>query len=482
MSLNQSLIVETQGGTVQGTEDGRIKAFYGIRYAKPPQRFQPPQPPEAWSGVFVADQFGPTAPQPDPLPYNPRQSEDCLTLNIWTPENDRKSRPVLVYIHGGGFVSGTGSNPLYSGKTFAENGDIVVVTVNYRLGVLGFLDLGHILGEGYRSSGNCGLLDLIQALRWIQANISGFGGDPRRVTIMGQSAGAKCVGGLLSSPLAAGLFHQAILMSGSVQSIRHRSTSGKLAEAFIGSLGWTPQEADRLLELPVSRLMAAQGAWVKDLRGVHLFGPVIDGITIDQPPLQGLAARKHQLPALLIGTTRNETAGFMAGGGVLGKPTVHLLDSMFGSNAGAVRRAYERLSQRTIEEADTDLGAWEAVLTDYMYRMAAIRTAQAYSSAGAPVWLYRFDRAGNIGAAHGNELAFVWHNQFPSEETGLADSIHQAWISFIHSGSPQQAFPQWPPCERGRLRSLLLDHKTGIDELRDYRDDPDYPIEAFTLL
>lgn len=482
MSTNHSLIVETQCGLVQGVAEGNIQAFRGLRYAEPPLRFQPPQPLKAWAGIFKADQFGPAAPQPAPLAYNPLQDEDCLTLNVWTSGTEEPVRPVLLYIHGGGFVTGSGSNPFYNGRTFAENGDIVVVTVNYRLGVLGFLDLHDALGEDYRSSGNCGLLDLIEALRWVQSNISRFGGDPSRITVMGQSAGAKCIGGLLHSPLAEGLFHQAIAISGAVQAIRDRTTSAVVTRRFMDFLGLPPQSAGKLLEMSVFDLMSVQQAWVRDLRGVHLFGPVIDGAVMDTPPLKGLPRTSGRpLPVLLIGTTRNETAGFIAESAVMQKPDDELLTSIFGCNAGAVKLAYQRLSGRTLEQ-ETDLAAWESVLTDYMYRIAAIRTADAYSAAGAPVWLYRFDRTGAGGsAAHGGERTFVWHNGFPPHETALADRVHHMWISFIRTGSPQAAAPEWRRYEAKERLFLILDHECAIDNLQAFCDDPGFSDQVFTL-
>lgn len=482
MPTNQSLIVETECGLVQGVAEGNIQAFYGLRYAEPPERFQAPRPLRPWQGVMMADSYGPAAMQTGELPYNASQSEDCLTLNLWTTGLDQPKRPVLLYIHGGGFTGGSGSDPLFHGRTFAENGDIIVVTVNYRLGILGFLDLHAALGDDYRSSGNCGLLDLIEALRWIRSNIARFGGDPDNVTIMGQSAGAKCIGGLLCSPLAEGLFQRAIAISGSVQSIRDQVTSAQLAEHFLSSLGLTFQDAHKLLELPVQSLMDAQREWAGDFRSIHLFGPVIDGVVIDKPPLERLRSQGGHLPPLLIGTNRNETAGFIADIPFLQKPSVELLKAMFGGNANAVLNAYERLSGRSIEK-EPDLSAWEATLTDCMYRIAAIRTAEACSEGGGLVWLYRFDRKGPNGASHGDEFPFVWHKEFQEHEAALAHLMHQAWISFIRTGTPQlpEGPLMWPAFNSAERNIMIFDHESCLDRLEDWYDDPDFSTQVFTL-
>lgn len=478
---DQAPLVETPSGWVQGQRKGKLWAFCGIPYAQPPRRFLPPEPLHRWQGVRIADQYGPASIQSArPLPGQ-SESEDCLTLNIWTPAADGQLRPVLFYIHGGGFTSGSGAGPTTADSAFASEGGIVTVTVNYRLGVLGFLDVHALLGEDYRSSGNNGLMDLIEALRWVRSNISAFGGDPSRVTIMGQSAGAKCVGGLLHSPLAEGLFHQAIAMSGSVQSIRDRRTSAALARSFLEVLGLAPGEERKLPALPASRLIDAQHAWVQDMRGIHLFGPVIDGHVITAPPLAGPADRKLPLPALLIGTNRNEAAGFIAGNPIMRRPSRELLDRMYGLNAPAVEAEYRRRSGLTVNEP-IDAAVWEDVLTDHMYRIAAIHTAEAWSRAGAPVWMYRFDRRNPSGKAqHAEEAPFVWNKYVPDGEQELATAVHHAWTSFIHTGSPQPALPEWPAYEQQSRRFLVLDEQRSVESLEPSDSRPQFPASALRL-
>ncbi|MFM9331102.1 carboxylesterase/lipase family protein [Paenibacillus mesotrionivorans] len=485
--MDQNLRIETAYGWVQGIRDGNVCAFLGLPYAAIPagadSRFKPPLPLQPWSGVRKADAFGSTAPQPNPLPYNSNQSEDCLTLNIWTDNTDKPERPVLVYIHGGGFTSGSGSNPSFNGRTFAENGGVVAVTLNYRLGVLGFLDLSSVWGGEYRTSGNTGLLDIIAALQWIRENIGSFGGNPNRVTVMGQSAGAKCVGALLCAPPAEGLFHRAIAISGSVQAVRDQGTSAELTERFLHHASLSSRTTNRLLTMPAEELMALQQDWVKDLRGVHYFGPVIDGHTLKTQPLEELARPGRTLPPLLIGTSRNETAGFIAGDDIMQRPSLEVLEHIFGRNAGAVQAAYERRSNLPLEGDSPNMAVWEAVMTDYMYRIAAIRTAEAYAAAGAPVWLYRFDAGGPQGAGHGSERPYIWHNGFPPARSALAERMHQAWIRFIHGSEPEAAgsAASWPPFERTNRRILLFNDPCCISGLEDVLNDPDFPMQSLVL-
>jgi para-nitrobenzyl esterase len=485
---DRELLVETSYGWVKGIKDEGVLAFYGLPYASPPlgvNRFRPPLSPEPWNGIYQSDAFGDTAPQHVPLTYNPSQSEDCLTLNIWTSGTETPARPVLLYIHGGGFTSGSGSNPIFNGKTFAENGSCVVVTINYRLGVLGFLDLSCVLGEEYGSSGNTGLLDMIAALRWVQENISRFGGNPKRVTIMGQSAGGKSVGALLCSPLAEGLFHQAIAISGSVQAIRDRDTAAKLTSQYLHVLGLAKESAHRLLELPAKELIAAQHEWVKDLRGVHFFGPVIDGHVLYSEPLLALSRQGKELPPLLIGTASNETAGFIADDVIMQQPSMEVLRSIFGCNADNVKTAYERTSGLPLGDPHhpPDLKAWESVLTDYMYTIGAYRTAETYIHSGAPVWVYRFDAAGPRGAVHGSERPYIWRSGYAPNREALAERMHHAWTRFIHTGQPGPAVtqPEWPRYQAPERAILLFDDTCTVSDICNFHDDSNFPTQTLKL-
>ena len=262
--MSTAPFVETQYGKVQGTQRDGVSVWKGIPFAQPPLellRFRAPQPHEGWTGVRETTQFGAISPQasdgsfgtlPGPM------SEDCLTLNIWSPQADAERRPVMVWIHGGSFVTVSGSTHWYNGTSFAERGNVVVVTINYRLGALGFLYLGEYAGEEYATSGNNGLLDQIAALRWVKENIAAFGGDPNNVTVFGESAGAMSIGALLAMPAAKGLFRRAILQSGAAHRVNSRQTAASGTESLLGELGIGPSDMSRLLTTSVDDILKAQ--------------------------------------------------------------------------------------------------------------------------------------------------------------------------------------------------------------------------------
>src|SRR5579885_771717 len=262
----RTTLVETTSGKVQGYEQGAITVWKGIPFAHPPiahRRFLPPQPPHPWSGVLDATQFGPSALQSARLGTASASggrstSENCLTLNIWSPGADGQKRPVMVYIHGGGFVIGSASEPLYDGTSFATQHDIVVVTCNYRLGLLGFLYLGDLAGDAY-TQGNAALLDQITALQWVHDNIASFGGDPDQVTIMGESAGAMSIGNLLAMPAARGLFARAILESGASSSmLLTREQAAGITQMVLKKLDLSASQVLALTDVPAETLLTVQ--------------------------------------------------------------------------------------------------------------------------------------------------------------------------------------------------------------------------------
>lgn len=481
----QAPIVHTALGKMRGLLEEDRLAFYGVPYAEPPigreRRFLPPQPKLPWKGVLEATRYGPAACQPGVLDFNKSQSEDCLTLNIWTQTINSPLRPVLLFIHGGGFTGGSGSDPAIHGGTFADQG-LVLVTVNYRLGALGFLDLSAYLGEGYRSSGNCGILDLIEALRWTRAHIAAFGGDPNRITIMGQSAGAKCVGGLLASPLADGLFHGAIAQSGAVQAIRDQLTAKTVAAKYLKLLDLQQNDASKLLELPVEALMDAQAALCRDFSGVHLFGPVVDGVVIESPPLKSILRKRPSMPSLLIGTNRHEAANLEIGtpGASLGSDG--FLSRMFGDNAPLIEAAYLRRSGSSMVQEPPSIQAWQAVITDYMYRISAAHTAAAYSSAGANVWMYSFERNNELNSAHGGEMPFVFGRTAGENEHKLAAVMHGAWAAFARTGSPETVDTGSWPCHQAQQPAIMrfTDSGSELGQL-DIEEDPSFPDQVYRI-
>ncbi|MDQ2650599.1 MAG: carboxylesterase family protein, partial [Actinomycetota bacterium] len=306
------MITTTTGGKVEGRELGdgpdRILQFRSIPYAADTggaNRWRPAQPVAGWEGVRDCTEFGPTAPQPpspletllgaEPLP----QSEDCLSLTVTTPSVDG-NRPVMVWIHGGAFTAGTGATPWYDGESFARNGDVVVVSINYRLGVLGFLHVGHLLGDEYADSGSLGISDQIAALEWVRDNIASFGGDPTRVTVFGESAGGMSVSCLLGSPRAAGLFTTAIAQSGAASNVSTPDQAAEVTSAVLADLDLRETDAEQLLEVDLDRLLAAQtsaSAKLTATRGLGglsatglPFQPVSHTRTLPQRPLEAIRA------------------------------------------------------------------------------------------------------------------------------------------------------------------------------------------------
>src|SRR5262245_16387696 len=285
MTATAELLVRTTAGDLRGAHENGIAVFRGVPYAAPPVdelRFAPPRPVQAWPGVRDARKDGPIAPQLRSRlahvmgDFEPPQSEDCLTLNIWTPATDAKKRPVLVWIHGGAFASGAGSLPWYSGERFAANGDLVAVSINYRLGALGFLCLPGV------SPGNLGLLDQVAALRFVRDNIAAFGGDPDNVTVVGQSAGAASIAILMTMPHARGLFRRAILQSTPFGRMsRTLDDSHRIGRRLLDVLGLKPEQTAELKSLPFAKFVGAQGEvgrLEKKFADTQApFWPVIDG-------------------------------------------------------------------------------------------------------------------------------------------------------------------------------------------------------------
>ncbi|OZB90597.1 carboxylesterase/lipase family protein [Paenibacillus sp. XY044] len=452
------MIVQTASGKVSGVSLSGIYVFRGIPYAAPPtgkRRFMPPAPPHSWSDVKKCDRFGPHAPQKtDPLGGGERiQSEDCLYLNVWTSGSGNEPKPVLVYIHGGGFVSGSGAD--CDGLRHAAEDGIVYVSINYRLGALGFLYLGEVLGEEYAASGNNGLLDIAAALQWVQHNISAFGGDPARVTVIGNSAGAKCTASLYAMEAARGLFHRATLQSGATQAIRDRRTANVTTIRLLEELGLSGADPKQLLEIPFARIIEAQSAVGPDTpRSLHMFGPVADGQVIPLDPLANIAASAG-LPPLLIGTNEDEASIFIRDDSSLQSPGMEPLDRLFGRNAPAVWDAYQ-LYAGTMSPAD----AWRTALTEHLYTIGALQFAGALASSGTPVWMYRLRAGGSLGATHGYEGSLVhWAPDsqppaappaddpyaVPAEQYPLARNMREAWIAFIRNGDPNiEALHAWP--------------------------------------
>lgn len=480
-------VVETASGKLRGAERDGIFVFRGVPYARPPlgeRRFRAPQPPEPWPGERDATRSGAAAPQ-NPLVTAVfpdlgvgRQQEDCLTLNVWTPDTGGPPRPVLVWIHGGAFVIGSGAQPIYDGGELARRGNVVVVTLNYRLGALGFLHLAEHDGACFGAASNAGLLDQIIALRWVRENAVAFGGDPEQITVFGESAGGMSVGTLLGTPEARGLFRRAVAQSGACQAIHTRESAAHVADALLQELALGQNEAAKLREVPVAALLAAQARVLARLgprANLLTFQPVVDGRTLPRHPLEAVADGAAPEVALLAGTTRDEWRLF------------GLLDSKARGldEAGLVARVERRVpgadarrllalyrEERAAGDRSDPASLLFALETDRVFRIPALRLAEAQLAQGAPTWVYRFDwevaaLGGVLGACHAVELPFVFGTLGLKgigpllgdgpEARRLAGRTMDAWLAFAHTGEPgHEALPAWPRYDLERRATLLF--------------------------
>ncbi|NMN99986.1 carboxylesterase/lipase family protein [Gordonia sp. TBRC 11910] len=482
--------ISTTHGVVTGRIENAVSRYLGIPYAAPlsaANRLRPPRPVASWSGARNALEFGPTVPQNG---YAPPYSgffvepdipgEESLNLNVWAPESARGA-PVLVWIHGGAFAHGSGAVPQYDGTAFAKSG-IVCVTINYRLGVEGFLDLG----DG--DVANVGLLDQLAALRWVRDNIAAFGGDPARVTVAGESAGAMSIGCLLASPLAVGLFQAAILQSGAAHHAIGQDTARAVAAHVCDELG-IELTREAVATVPTARLLEVLGAveqqvqtqpdftrWGEVAATLMPFMPTIDGTVVPQRPLAAIAGGSAAGIPLLIGTNTHENRLFMAPTGVvdlIDEATLTGVVAAYGfTDAGAIAELY-------LDPTDPSPGATLAALsTDWMFRIPAIRLAEAQGAIGAPTWMYEFaweSPVQRLRACHALELPFVFNSldrdgsdlmTGPDAPQALAGRTHAAWARFITNHDPG-----WDryTSEHRAVHTFDLDDHTALDPARDQR-------------
>jgi para-nitrobenzyl esterase len=402
------------------------------------------------------------------------QSEDCLTLTIWTPAADAGKRPVLVWIHGGAFGSGAGSLPWYSGERFAANGDVVAVSINYRLGALGFLCLPGV------SSGNLGLLDQVAALRFVRDNIAAFGGDPDNVTVVGQSAGASSIAMLMTMPAGGGLFRRAILQSTPFgRMTRTLDDAHRIGQRLLEVLGLKPQQAAELKALPAAKFVTAQGELArlekKFADAMAPFWPVIDG---DVLPTQVAAALKSGAGAdveVMIGTTREEMAAFYCIDKEIESAPPAAVEGVF---AAVFRSGHQQYYDETrrLRASGSNAALLGDLMSDAMFRIGSLRMAEWRADQGRPTYVFQFDWQSPAGfeACHCLEIPFVFNNfsnwtESPmlkganaAETTGLAEAMHGAWIAFARTGKPDHArLPAWPPYRREDRMTMRFDSVIG---------------------
>ncbi len=486
-------IVATRSGRVEGFERDGGLAFRGIPYARPPVgalRFCAPEREEPWVGVRSAREFGASAPQrPLALPLPGMDvgacDEDCLTLNVATPAADGGHRPVLVWIHGGGFVIGSGSQPLYDGAALARRGDVVVVTLNYRLGPLGFLYLPELCPALEGAIGNAGLRDQLAALEWVRENAAAFGGDPRQVAIFGESAGGMSVATLLGMPAARGLFARAIAQSGAAHNVHSRETATRVAEEFLAELELPRgRAAQALRELPPDKLLDLHQQTVLRLgstAGALPFQPLVDGDLLPEPPLEALRDGHSVGVDLLIGTTRDEWRLFQFLDAGLAKLDDAALVKRLGVQLpGADARALVEVYRRA-RPAARPADLLFAIETDRVFRIPAIRVAEARAAYAGDTFMYRFDwespaLGGALGACHAVDIPFVFGalgapgaaffaGSGPDAERLCARSM-DAWIAFARSGDPSHPeLPggRLPPYDLERRSTLVLGRECGVE-------------------
>lgn len=480
-------VAQTSYGPVRGTDDGRVKTWKGIRYAAAPVgelRWRAPVPPAPSSEVMDATAFGPVSPQPrSPIPMGlgTRADEDCLFLNVWAPSDVEPgdARPVMVWVHGGAYIFGSGSQPLYDGTVLAGGSDVVVVTINYRLGALGFLDFS---SDGFDT--NIALRDVLAALRWVQDNIAGFGGDPDRVTLFGESAGAAITTTLMAVPAAAGLFSRAIAQSAPATSIYDKARSAAVSRQFLDRLGMTAAQAHRA---PVQALIGASQELFDHVPtatpGLLAFAPTVDGELVpDYPVTLARAGKTHPVP-LLIGTNKNEAALFR----FMRSPLMPIAPKAVRTMFDEIANDQPGLQLPTAEEVSRAYPARRArtrslgVASDMGFRMPTLWFAEGHSTV-APVYLYRFDwatpvfKAIGLGAAHATELPYIWGNLVggPRDVTfklgglkigeELSERVRARWTAFAATGDPNVPIgqPQWAPYRSDDRATLVIDRDDRV--------------------
>lgn len=481
-------------GKIAGYIENGVYTYKGIPYAKA-ERFMPPEEPDSWEGVRSCRAHGPTCPQGARTGwYSDEQAfafswddgfpnEDCLRVNVWTRGvKDKGKRPVMVWLHGGGYSAGSGQElPSYDGSNLARNGDVVVVTLNHRLNVLGFLDLS-AYGEKYAQSGNVGLLDIIEALKWVQKNIEAFGGDPGNVTVFGQSGGGGKVSTLLATPSARGLFHKAIIQSGAMLRTMEPKYSRMIGKAVVDAFGIKGGDIAQLQQVPYDQLLAAGEKAVADVKKVadaegfssFIFGwaPTVDGVILPRQPFDPAAPEFSADVPIIVGTTRHEfttTAYVPQLRNVSESEAVEILRQRFGSKTEDYLAAFDKAWP---EHNNKDL-----IDTDVIFRPSAVQLAgRKARQGGAPVYMYMFTwespvLGGIFRSTHCMEIPFVFdnadlHNTMTGggeEAIALAEKMSAAWVSFARSGVPEaKGLPEWEPYTLEGGATMFFDNECEV--------------------
>lgn len=455
-------LVVTTAGKVQGTLNDGVYTYLGVPYAHATERFVPAQAVEPWEGVFQADTYGNISPQGAmfgmPGQAQPGTDNNCQNLNIWTPGvGDDGARPVMVWLHGGGFSNGSGNDQGYQGGNLSRSGDVVVVTVNHRLNLFGHLDLS-AYGEKYERSANVGITDIVAALEWIQDNIAAFGGDPDNVTVFGQSGGGAKVLALMTSPYAQGLFHKGIVQSGATETVgvnfTSQEASTRLTENFLSILNISEDNIETLQTISEDELQSA-GTQALQMTADEFqipaalgegysmeWEPVVDGDFLPSHPVteESFASAGADIP-LLIGSNLNEWNFF---------PAQEQGEQVSQELTDAVRAAYPGKTELTAGQVDTLI----------RLPMLKIMSHKADQN-GAPVYAYLFTYGMSF---HGAEIPYVFRNTEDTlEEQAMAGQLSQVWVSFARTGIPGgDGLPAWEPYTRESGATMLLDTQAEL--------------------
>jgi para-nitrobenzyl esterase len=492
--------LETKSGRVRGERLDGVLRFLGIPYAQSiagKNRFAPPRPLEPWTGVREAVRYAPSYPQPETpfqSPVSPAfqppdyvvPGDDCLALNVWAPDAIDSQHPVMVWLHGGGWTSDSGSCPVFDGANLASRGDVVVVTINHRLGLCGYTDFSRVVGGDFADSANLGMRDIVAALEWVRDNIAMFGGDPENVTIFGESGGGWKVAATLAMPSAKGLFHRAIIESGPLTRVLTPPEADDLANAVLSELGLTPATADALHNLSLKEVIAAEGRMLANvpmsMRAPGFpsgFWPVMDGEVILAQIIEPESVAISLDVPLLIGQNGTEFTLFM-----LGDQAAYALDDeqlkarvtqAFGAEATPDILASYR---RDFPDQDPS-GLWFRIYSDFGMAVLSLAIMDARVVTGAaPVYAYRFDwqtpiMGGKLYSPHTIEIPFVFGNVITeagtvmtgggAEAAALAKTVSRAWVEFARTGKPAApGLPAWPTYSTERRESMHLDTTSRV--------------------
>ena len=496
------VVADTTAGKVRGVDVEGIKIFKGVPYGANTtgrNRFMPPAPVPKWTGVRDALEYGPSAPQTEPGARRntsdlavagaglPQESEDCLVLNVWTPAlDDGRKRPVMVWCHGGGFATGSGSSPITAGANLARRGDVVVVTINHRLNVLGFTYLGEPGGPEYSASGDVGMLDIVRALEWVRDNIARFGGDPGTVTVFGQSGGGRKVATLLAMPEAKGLFHRAIIESGATLKLVERDQATRVASELMKTLGLDKTQVRDLQMMPLDRVMAAYFETMRRMNVDQMtqgFSPTVDGKAVPQHPFFPAASTVSPDVPLMLGSTRTELTSSAAA--ELFSLSDAAMRKRIGDLIGAARRpTIDVYSRANPGASPSDL--YFLIASDYRYSGPVMTIADRRAALGkGPVYLYycRWETpvdGGRLKSPHTIEIPFAFDNIKAAtrltgggaEAMALADKVSDAWIAFARTGNPNTPkLPQWTAFNSADRPTMVFNNQSAVenDPIREQR-------------